>query len=89
MPCAKPCIFAAAVASAFVTLAGVLAAALTYLAAGSVLVPLGLRMAIFNVAGALVGAHFITLKGSRGLRRLLIAMLILLVARLAWDQFTR
>jgi len=79
----------AAVASAFVTLAGVLAAALTYLAAGSVLVPLGLRMAIFNVAGALVGAHFITLKGSRGLRRLLIAMLILLVARLAWDQFTR
>ncbi len=80
---------AAAVASAFVTLAGVLAAVVTYFAAGSMLIPLGLRMAVFNVAGALIGAHFITLKGSRGLRRLLTAMLVLLIAKLAWDQLTR
>lgn len=78
----------ASVASAFVTMAGVLAAVVTYTAAGSVLVPLALRMAVFNVAGALIGAHFITLRGSRGLRRLLIAMLVLLVGKLAWDQFT-
>ena len=62
---------------------------MTYLAADSVLVPLALRMAVFNVAGALIGAHFITLKGRHGLRRLLIAMLILLIAKLTWDQFTR
>jgi len=79
----------AAVASAFVTLAGVVAAVGTYYAAGTMLVPLALRMAVFNIAGALIGAHFITLKGSGGLRRLLIAMLVLLVAKLAWDQFTR
>ena len=79
----------ASVASAFVTMAGVFAAAVTYLAADAVLVPLALRMAVFNVAGALIGAHFITLKGSRGLRRLLIAVLVLLITKLAWDQFTR
>jgi len=78
----------ASVAAAFVTMAGVLAAVGTYLAAGSVLVPLALRMAVFNVAGALIGAHFITLRGSRGLRRLLIAMLILLIGKLGWDQLT-
>ena len=78
----------AAVASAMVTLAGVAAAVVTFVAAGSVLLPLALKMVVFNVAGALLGARQVTLQGNLLLRRLLGVVLLLLIARLTWDMFT-
>ena len=78
----------AAVASAMVTLAGVAAAVVTFVAADSVLMSLALRMAVFNIAGALLGARLVTLKGNALLRRLLGFALLLLIARLSWEMFT-
>jgi len=77
----------AAVASAMVTLAGVAAAVVTFVAADSVLMSLALRMAVFNIAGALLGARLVTLKGNALLRRLLGFALLLLIARLSWEMF--
>ena len=75
----------ASVASALVTLAGVTAAMLTYLASGSVLLSLALKMMVFNVAGALLGARLVVLKNNVLLRRLLGLSLILLIVKLGWD----
>jgi hypothetical protein len=76
----------ASVASALVTLAGVAAAMITFLFAGSVLVGLALKMMVFNVAGALIGARLVMLKNNVLLRRLLGTALVLLIARLVWDM---
>ena len=78
----------AAVASAMVTLAGVAAAVITFVAAGSVLFPLALKLIVFNVAGALLGARQVTLSGNVLLRRLLGVVLLVLIARLSWDMFS-
>ncbi len=76
----------ASVASAMVTMAGVSAAVVTFLATGSVLLGLALRMAVFNTVGALLGARLVTLKGNTLLRRMLGIVLILLIAKLTWDM---
>ena len=73
----------AAVASAFVTLAGVTAAMITFVLAKSVLVVLALKMMVFNVAGSLLGARLVMLKGNTLLRRMLGAVLLLLIVKMA------
>jgi uncharacterized membrane protein YfcA len=76
----------ASVASAMVTLAGVAAAVVTFLARKSVLIPLALHMAAFNVVGSLLGARVVTLRGNAVLRRMLGIVLLLLIAKLGWDM---
>jgi uncharacterized membrane protein YfcA len=76
----------ASVASAMVTLAGVAAAVVTFLARKSVLIPLALHMAAFNVVGSLLGARVVTLRGNAVLRRMLGVVLLLLIAKLGWDM---
>jgi uncharacterized membrane protein YfcA len=78
----------ASVASTMVTLAGVTAAVAAFLAAGSVLVALALKMAVFNLAGALIGARLVMLRDNTLLKRMLGAMLVILLAKLTWDTFT-
>lgn len=77
----------ASVASTMVTLAGVTAAVGAFLAADSILIGLALQMAIFNLAGALIGARLVMLRDNTMLKRMLGVMLILLLARLGWDTF--
>jgi uncharacterized membrane protein YfcA len=77
----------ASVASAMVTLAGVVAALATFLADGAVLPGLAVKMAAFNLIGSLIGARLVMLRENRLLKRMLGAMLIALLARLAWDIY--
>ena len=67
--------------------AGVAAAVVTFVAAGSVLLPLALKLIVFNVAGSLLGARQVTLSGNVLLRRMLGVVLLVLIARLSWDMF--
>ncbi len=76
----------ASVASALVTLAGVTAAMLTFLLAGSVLLSLALKMMVFNIAGALLGARLVMLQNNVLLRRLLALSLAMLILKLARDM---
>ena len=76
----------ASVASTIVTMAGVSAAVVTFLLAKSVLVPLALKMMVFNIAGSLLGARLVTLKGNTLLRRMLGVILMLLIVKLSWDM---
>ena len=54
---------------------------------GSMIVWLGLTMAVFNIAGALVGARVAIKGGSRLVRRIFLVVLLILMVRLAWDIF--
>lgn len=77
----------ASVASAMITCAGVAAAVVTFAAARSVVMPLAVQMAAFNIVGSLLGARVVTFKGNVVLRRMLGVVLLLLIARIAWDIF--
>ena len=44
-------------------------------------------MAVFNIAGALVGARVAIKGGSRLVRRIFLVVLLILMVRLAWDIF--
>lgn len=54
---------------------------------GSMIVWLGLTMAVFNIAGALVGARVAIKGGSRLVRRIFLVVLLILMVRLTWDIF--
>ena len=54
---------------------------------GAILVWLGLFLAACNVAGAVVGARLAIRGGSALIRKVFLAVLFLLVLRLAWDTF--
>jgi uncharacterized membrane protein YfcA len=73
------------IASAAVTFAGAGAALVYFAAVGSVLLPLGLAMIVFNIAGAQLGARFITLRGNAIIRRALGVVLLVLIVRLLVD----
>ncbi len=61
-------------------------AALAYFAyAGFVRYDIAIPMAIFNVAGSLVGSHLAIHKGSVFVRRLFIGVVAVLILRFAWD----
>lgn len=77
----------ASVAAATVTFVGALAALITFLAAGSVILPLALYMSLFNIAGALLGARVVTLRGNVVLKRMLGAVMLLIVLKLVVDSF--
>ena len=79
-------LMAASMASAAVTFAGAGAALITFALAGSVLIPLAFYMIIFNIAGAVLGARLITLRGNAAIRRLLGLVLLGLIVKLVWDS---
>jgi uncharacterized membrane protein YfcA len=54
---------------------------------GHVLWALGLGMALFNVAGALLGARMTLARGSGFVRGVLLAVVAVMVVRLGYDQF--
>lgn len=76
----------ASVASTMVTLAGVIAAVVTFVSAGHVMLALALKMAAFNVVGALLGARLVMLKDNTLLKRMLGVMLLILLAKLGYDM---
>jgi uncharacterized membrane protein YfcA len=82
-------IVGASVASTMVTLAGVTAAVIAFTAAGSVMIALALKMAVFNLAGALIGTRLVMLKDNVLLKRMLGVMLVVLLAKLGWDMLRR
>ncbi|MES0873351.1 sulfite exporter TauE/SafE family protein [Sinimarinibacterium thermocellulolyticum] len=80
--------FSFLVASASAKLVNVVtnAAALAFfVGAGHVRYDIALPMALFNVAGSLAGSHLAIRKGSVFVRRLFIAVVVLLILRYAWD----
>jgi uncharacterized protein len=56
-----------------------------FVGAGHVRFDIAIPMAVFNVAGSLTGTHLAIRKGSVFVRRLFIAVVVLLILRFAWD----
>jgi uncharacterized protein len=82
--------FLAASASAkLVNVACNLAALIWFAASGHLLVAIGLIMAPFNVAGALVGSRLALRNGSAFVRKIFLVVIALLVLRTAYDAFLR
>jgi uncharacterized membrane protein YfcA len=80
--------FLCASASAkLINLATNLASALYFGAAGHILYRIALPMAVCNILGALVGTRLAILKGSRFVRLFFLAVVCLLIARLAQQLF--
>ncbi|MFM8894100.1 MAG: TSUP family transporter, partial [Actinomycetales bacterium] len=65
-----------------------LAALAVFGVSGNVLWLLGLLMGMCNLAGALVGARMAIDRGSSFVRAVFLAVVGLLIARLAWDLIT-
>lgn len=55
--------------------------------AGHILFALGVAMAVFNVAGAMVGSHLAIHNGSGFVRRVFLVMATLLIVKFAYDTF--
>ncbi|WP_165986766.1 TSUP family transporter [Streptomyces sp. YIM 98790] len=64
-----------------------LGALAVFTAGGTVLWQLAPLMALFNMAGGWAGAHMAVKRGSGFIRIVLLTVVTLLVARLAWDQW--
>lgn len=62
-----------------------LAALIVFAIGGSVLWALGLLMGVFNVAGAVIGARMAIRRGSGFVRVVFLAVVGVLILRLAWD----
>jgi uncharacterized membrane protein YfcA len=62
-----------------------LAALIYFVGAGHVRYDIALPMALFNVAGSIVGSRLAIRKGSRFVRGLFVAVVALLILRFAWD----
>jgi len=55
---------------------------------GNVLLALAIPMAAANVSGALVGTRMALRGGTPVIRKLFVALVVVLIARMAWDIFT-
>ena len=65
-------------------------AALSYfIASGNIIFALAVPMALFNVAGSLIGSRLAIAKGSGFVRKLFIVIVCVLIARFAWDIITK
>jgi uncharacterized membrane protein YfcA len=72
-----------------INLATNLAAVLTFAARGDVLYGYALPTGACNVAGAIIGTRLAILRGNRFVRVLFLAVVSVMIARFAWEQFTR
>lgn len=77
----------ASAAAKIVNAATNLAALLYFVPSGNVVFRLGLAMAVFNMAGALVGSHLALRHGTRFVRRLFLIVVSMLIAKFAYDTF--
>jgi uncharacterized membrane protein YfcA len=75
----------ASAASKFLNLASNLGALAWFAPAGSVLWPLALPMAFCNLLGGLLGSRLAVRAGNRWIRFLFLAVVLALIARLAWS----
>jgi uncharacterized protein len=62
-----------------------LTAIVAFASAGQVIYPLAIGMGLCNSLGAIVGTRLAVLKGNHWIRRLFLAVISLLISRLAWD----
>jgi len=62
-----------------------LAALAYFVSSGNILFAFAIPMAIFNVAGSLIGSRLAIAKGSGFVRKLFIVIVGVLIARFAWD----
>jgi uncharacterized membrane protein YfcA len=62
-------------------------AILSFQLTGNIWWQLGLLLAIANVTGAIVGSHMAIKGGSALVRKVFLAVIFLLIARVAWDTF--
>jgi uncharacterized membrane protein YfcA len=72
-----------------INLATNLAAVLAFAAQSDVLYRYALPMGACNVVGAFVGARLAILRGNRFVRALFLAVVAVMIARFAWEQFFR
>ncbi|MEC5217590.1 putative membrane protein YfcA [Actimicrobium sp. GrIS 1.19] len=79
----------ASACSKVVNLATNVAALLFFIPAGKVVFAIAAPMAACNVLGALVGAWIAVKKGASFVRVLFLVLLVVLIAKLSWDLFTR
>ena len=77
----------ASASSKVVNLATNIGALILFFSAGTVIVPLGLTMALFNMAGAFFGVKLAILKGSKFIRILFLAIVFGLLSKQAIDFF--
>ncbi len=78
---------AASACAKLVNVACNIAALIWFSFSGHLIVWLGLSMAVFNVAGSLVGSHFAIRHGSVFVRKLFLVVVVLLIARTSYDAF--
>ncbi len=71
----------------FINLASNIGAMITSLAAGQVLVPVGIVAAFFSVAGHYIGAGLTIKNGAKIVRPFILAVLVLLAAKVFWEAF--
>jgi uncharacterized membrane protein YfcA len=72
-----------------INLATNLAAVIAFAVGGLVLYQYALPMGVCNVAGALLGTRLAILKGNQFVRVLFLAVVSVMIARFAWEQFIR
>lgn len=77
----------ASAAAKFVNLATNLAALCFFVPSGHILLQCALPMAISNIAGSLVGAHFAMKGGANFLRALFLVLLCVLISKFGYDLF--
>lgn len=78
----------ASAASKVVNLATNLAALAFFVPSGNVLLALAVPMAAANVSGAVVGTRMALRGGTPLIRKLFLALVVVLITRMAWDTFT-
>jgi uncharacterized membrane protein YfcA len=66
-------------------LASNLAAVFTFAFSGSIYYKLAIPAAVFGVAGNLLGSHLVVLRGNRLIKKIFLAVLFLLMARIIWN----
>ncbi len=74
-------------AAKLVNLSTNLGALLLFAATGNVWWPIGLAMGLANMLGALVGARLVILHGNRLIRRIFLAVVIVLLGKTTLDNF--
>ena len=70
-----------------INLATNVAAVIAFALAGCIRYDYGLAMGVCNVAGAIVGTRLALLKGNRFVRHVFLAIVAVMIVRLAWEQW--
>ncbi|WP_305806559.1 TSUP family transporter [Stenotrophomonas sp. YIM B06876] len=77
----------ASAASKVVNLATNVAALSFFIPSGNILLAIAMPMAAANISGAVVGTRLALRGGTPFIRKLFVALVVVLIARMAWDTF--